>query len=206
MRTAAQSVSPHRPRTRRSPCSCAPVPREVPSVHGDVDPGRQDLHERQRAAQIEQTVRAAEGVGHHGAGQHDRLAREAGVGQRPRGLDHRVGAVRDDDAGLRRVAAATRRSSARPRSSRSRLSIIITVSIATSTRHRPRRSISWTCVSLKKSRPVSSSYSLSNVPPVTSIRIAIPSAYISSNVGGLSKSNRRRRDKGRNRSTDIAML
>ena len=76
------------------------------SVHGDVDAGRQDLHERQRAAEIEQTVRAAEGVGHHRAGQHDRLAGEPGRGQRPRGLDHRVGAVGDDDAGFRRIAAA----------------------------------------------------------------------------------------------------
>src|SRR6185436_14145594 len=47
------------------------------------------------------------GVGHHGAGQDDRLAREPGGGQRPRGLDHRVGAVRDDEAGFRRIAAAT---------------------------------------------------------------------------------------------------
>src|SRR5687767_6614054 len=32
------------------------VPREVPAVHGDVDARRQDLHERQRAAQVEQEI------------------------------------------------------------------------------------------------------------------------------------------------------
>ena len=41
------------------------------------------------------------------------------------------------------------------------------VRIDTSTRLRPRRSISGRCVSLKASAPVSSLYSLSNVPPVT---------------------------------------
>ena len=52
-----------------------------------------------------------------------------------------------------------------------RLSTSITVSTVTATRDRPRRSISATCVSLKNSVPPISSYSLSNVPPVTSSRI-----------------------------------
>ena len=55
----------------------------------------------------------------------------------------------------------------------SRLSIIISVSIDMSTRDRPRRSISGTCVSWKNSRPVISSYCLSNVPPQTRIAIML---------------------------------
>src|SRR5262245_7707107 len=58
---------------------------------------------------------------------------------------------------------------ARPAASSSRLSIIIAVSTRTFTRQRPSRSISGTCVSRKKRRPVSSSYCLSNVPPVTTM-------------------------------------
>ncbi len=56
---------------------------------------------------------------------------------------------------------------ARASSFMSRLSTIITVSIATSSRDRPSRSISATWVSRKNRRPDSSSYCLSNVPPVT---------------------------------------
>src|SRR3982751_1987098 len=70
-----------------------------------------------------------------------------------------------------RSAASRQRATivARPASSISRLSIIMTVSIVRSRRARPRRSISCTCVSRKYSLPVTSSYSLSNVPPVTRI-------------------------------------
>ena len=94
------------------------VPAEVLAVHRDVDAGRQHLRERQRAAQIEQAVGAAERVGHHRAGQDDRPVVEPGRGKRPRGLDHRVRAVRDDDRSLgarrgtaRRSARARRRPS-----------------------------------------------------------------------------------------------
>src|SRR5215211_2914698 len=52
----------------------------------------------------------------------------------------------------------------------SRLSTIISVSTSTSSPHRPRRSISSTCVLRKYNLPVSSSYSLSKVPPVTKTR------------------------------------
>jgi hypothetical protein len=55
----------------------------------------------------------------------------------------------------------------------SRLSTIISVRMSTFALHLPRWSISCRCVSLKKSFPSSSLYSLSNVPPVTNIRIAI---------------------------------
>src|SRR6185436_5282951 len=74
---------------------------------------------------------------------------------------------------MARSAALRQRATiaARPSSSMSRLSIIIAVSIARSSRARPRRSISWTWVSLKNSFPDSSSYSLSKVPPVTRILI-----------------------------------
>src|SRR5450759_1790065 len=76
---------------------------------------------------------------------------------------------------IARSAASRQRSTiaARPAASMSRLSIIMAVSIDRSSLARPSRNISWTCVSRKNSRPVSSSYSLSNVPPVTSIRICI---------------------------------
>src|SRR5262249_9325262 len=60
----------------------------------------------------------------------------------------------------------------------SRLSIIISVRTVTSTRLRPRRSISGRCVSLKNNDPVSSLYSLSNVPPVTKMRIDIAASTI----------------------------
>src|SRR5471032_2352854 len=50
-----------------------PVPLEASAVHRDVDAGRERLHERQRAAQVEQSVRASERVRNHRAGQDDRL-------------------------------------------------------------------------------------------------------------------------------------
>lgn len=55
----------------------------------------------------------------------------------------------------------------------SRLSTIINVCMTTSTRDRPSRSISGTCVSLKNKRPVISSYCLWKVPPHTRMRIAM---------------------------------
>src|SRR5581483_11764587 len=75
-----------------------------------------------------------------------------------------------------RVSAAFRQwstMSARSSAVMSRLSIIISVRMSTSTRLRPSLSISARCVSLKASVPVSSLYCLSKVPPVTKIRITI---------------------------------
>ena len=80
------------------------VPGKVLTVHRDVDAGRQHLDERQRAAEVEQPVRAPERIRHHRSGEHDGLAVEPGTGQRPRGLDHRVGAVGDHHRGLVAVA------------------------------------------------------------------------------------------------------
>src|SRR5664279_4963417 len=59
----------------------------------------------------------------------------------------------------------------RPASVICRLSIIMRVSISTSSRQRPRRSMSPVCVLWKNSSPVSSLYSLSKVPPVTRMRM-----------------------------------
>ena len=55
----------------------------------------------------------------------------------------------------------------------SRLSTIISGVTLTSTRDRPNRSISGTCVSLKNNRPVISSYGLSKVPPQTKMSIVM---------------------------------
>ena len=55
----------------------------------------------------------------------------------------------------------------------SKLSIIIKVVISSSSFDLPLVSISCKCVSLKNNSPFSSLYSLSNVPPVTIIFIAI---------------------------------
>src|ERR1017187_4085647 len=59
----------------------------------------------------------------------------------------------------------------RPTSVICRLSIIMRLSISTSSRQRPRRSISPVCVLWKYSSPVSSLDSLSKVPPVTRMRM-----------------------------------
>src|SRR5947199_78149 len=69
----------------------------------------------------------------------------------------------------------------------SRLSIIISVSMATSTRLRPSRSISGRCVLPNASAPVSSLYCLSKVPPVTKMRIpARPFEMIRQTPGTIS--------------------
>src|SRR5262245_2878004 len=83
------------------------VPLEPSSIHRDVDAGREHLHERQRAAEIEEAVGAAERVRNHRTGQDDRLAggRRPRRGQRSGRLDHRVGAVRDQNSRLRRLPA-----------------------------------------------------------------------------------------------------
>src|SRR4051794_31455733 len=62
------------------------VPIEAPAVHRDVDAGPQHLHERQCAAEVEQTIRAAEGVRDHRASENDGLVAGARirVGQRAR--------------------------------------------------------------------------------------------------------------------------
>jgi hypothetical protein len=72
------------------------VPGEAAAIHGDVDAARQRLHERERAAEIEEAIRAAEGIGHHRAGEHDRL-REPRLAQHACGVRHGVGAVGDHD-------------------------------------------------------------------------------------------------------------
>src|ERR1035441_1563545 len=59
----------------------------------------------------------------------------------------------------------------RPASVICRLSIIMRLSISTSSRQRPRRSMSPVCVLWKYNSPVSSLYSLSEVPPVTRMRM-----------------------------------
>src|SRR5205807_4202522 len=51
------------------------VPVEAAAVHRDVDARRQRLHERQRAAEIEEAVRAAERVGDHRAREDDGFRR-----------------------------------------------------------------------------------------------------------------------------------
>ena len=108
---------------------------EAAAVHRHVDAGRQHLHERQGAAEVEQPVRTAEGERHHRAGEHDRLV-EAGVGEAARRLDHRVGAVRDDDP--RRVALAAVLEDQRAVGvGHLERSIIISVRIDTGTRQRP---------------------------------------------------------------------
>src|SRR5947209_17581785 len=78
------------------------IPLEAPPVHRHVYARLKHLHERERAAEIEQAVRTAERVRHHRAGEDDGfpgLAR-AGCRERLSGLDHRVGAVREEDARL----------------------------------------------------------------------------------------------------------
>src|SRR5512139_2854988 len=73
-----------------------------------------------------------------------------------------------------RVSGACRQfpaMSSRSASLMSRLSTSMTVRTATSTRDRPRRSMSGTCDSVKWSRALISSYRLSKVPPVMRMRI-----------------------------------
>src|SRR5436190_15199318 len=52
------------------------VPVEAPPVHGHVDAVRKRLRERERAAEVEEAVRAAERVGHHRSGEHNRSMRQ----------------------------------------------------------------------------------------------------------------------------------
>src|ERR1700693_1071339 len=72
------------------------VPTEAASVHGDGDAGGKDLDEGERAAEVEEAVRASEGIGDHRARHADRLVGGSG-GQQSRRFDHRVPAVRDPD-------------------------------------------------------------------------------------------------------------
>ena len=91
-----------------------------------------------------------------------------GLPEHGRGLLHGVGAVRDHDAGVRRGAAALEDQAA-----------VVVRHLQAVDHHQgldidleqraAEPSISGTCVSLKKSSPVSSLYSLSKVPPVTKI-------------------------------------
>jgi hypothetical protein len=80
------------------------VPRKAFAVHGNVNTGRQRLHERKRTAQIEETVGAAEGIGNHRAGKDDGFRGNYGRNRRG-GFGHGVSAVGDDDAILLRPQA-----------------------------------------------------------------------------------------------------
>lgn len=82
------------------------VPGEPEAVHRDVDARGQCLREGQRAAQIEQPIRTAELVRNHGARQNDGLSGQPARGEilaeYSGGVAHRIGAVGDDNPGLRR--------------------------------------------------------------------------------------------------------
>ncbi len=77
-----------------------PIPWETLAIHRDVDSGRQDLDEGKRAAKIEKTIGAPEGIGYHRPGKNNRF-----VGYRAsdfsRGLGHGVGAMSNDNSILR---------------------------------------------------------------------------------------------------------
>src|SRR5205823_11494907 len=72
------------------------VPGKALTVYGNVNSRWQHLHERERAAKIEETVGAAKGVGDHRSGKHYSFLRD-GPGDRGGGVRHRVGSVGDDD-------------------------------------------------------------------------------------------------------------
>src|ERR1022692_1564875 len=72
------------------------VPRKAAAVHGDVHSRLERLHECQRRPQVKHAVRTAKRVGHHGPGEHDRLAGH-GPAEDTGGLLHSVGPVGDDD-------------------------------------------------------------------------------------------------------------
>src|SRR5882757_3694651 len=59
------------PRTRRARGFSGRGPGKALTVYGNVNSGRQCLHERERAAQIEEAVGTAKGVGDHRSGYHD---------------------------------------------------------------------------------------------------------------------------------------
>ena len=84
------------PRTRPARDFCGRGPRKTLAVHGDVNTGRQHLHKRERAAEIEEAVGAAKRVWNHRAGQDDGFA-ETAPRNRGGGSGHRVGAMGDDD-------------------------------------------------------------------------------------------------------------
>ena len=79
-------------------------PREALSVHRDVDAVRESLHERQRTAEVKESVGAPELVRNHRAGQDDRLSAQF-LSQDTGGHLHRVGPVGDDDTVFRRPDA-----------------------------------------------------------------------------------------------------
>src|SRR5262245_65164052 len=83
------------------------VPREMLAVHRNVDASRQNLGERERAPEIEETVGAAERIRHHRAGEDHSLVADD-LSHRASSLHHRVGAVGDHDASLRTLRTAPR--------------------------------------------------------------------------------------------------
>ena len=72
------------------------VPGKTLTVYGNVNSGRQCLHERERAAKIEETVGTAKGVGDHRSGKDHGFFWD-GLGERGGGGRHGIGAVSDDD-------------------------------------------------------------------------------------------------------------
>jgi hypothetical protein len=81
------------------------IPLEMPPIHGDVDPRRQGLHERQGCPQVKDPVGTAKGIRDHGAGEDDRLSGDVRA-QSGRRLRHGVGTVGDDDPAFERGLAA----------------------------------------------------------------------------------------------------
>lgn len=77
---------------------------EAAAIHNKVNARRQSLDEGERAAQVEETVRAPELIRNHGAGEHNRFAFDA-RSKHAGGFRHGIRAVRDDDARLGNSAA-----------------------------------------------------------------------------------------------------
>ena len=81
------------------------IPQEVLPIHGDVDPWRQGLHERQCRPQVEDPIGTAKRVRDHGAGEDDRLSSDVRA-QSGRRLSHGVGSMGDNDPAFERGLAA----------------------------------------------------------------------------------------------------
>ena len=94
-----------------------------PPVHGQVDSRRQTLYRADRHADVEHRVGDLEAGRLHRAGQHDGFLRDTAEAQRR--LDHRVGAVRNENP-LARVCQNRRRSDCRSSSVMSKLFLLKT--------------------------------------------------------------------------------
>jgi hypothetical protein len=73
------------------------IPGKAFAVHGNVNSGRERLHERERAPKVEKAVGTAECIRNHCAGEHHCFA-ESSASDGGGGFGHGVGAVCDDDA------------------------------------------------------------------------------------------------------------